>query len=304
MSHWLLTLVTMAHCAHPVVPMCCKPVADQTLGVGPPPDGGRIRAVLQTKLFRNRCCCNWLGRLTSHWLKGKLPRGILGTNCRMCQVILVPLDCVETAVSYWAVWIGTWERRELFGCLLWDFCKHMWRLTENRMFGFFLWMSREICDDMWVEKKIWKCLQKYVSEDFCHVRWLKLKVYVMQNYVKISENSVKNLEILLNISRVFCKLVDLGSLMYETVVLDIVAIRVRFWTRDEKWGWPWTQAVNCPTFSSSETGVPIASSKSRYSDWKSCRKQVGPPEYLGVRQRVAISQWNSVQRLEILPLAV
>ena len=35
----------------------------------------------------------------------------------------------------------------------------------------------------------------------------------MQNYVKISENSVKNLEILLNISRVFCKLVDLGSLM-------------------------------------------------------------------------------------------
>ena len=36
----------------------------------------------------------------------------------------------------------------------------------------------------------------------------------MQNYVKISENSVKNLEILLNISRVFCKLVDLGSLMY------------------------------------------------------------------------------------------
>ena len=38
----------------------------------------------------------------------------------------------------------------------------------------------------------------------------------MQNYVKISENSVKNLEILLNISRVFCKLVDLGSLMFET----------------------------------------------------------------------------------------
>ena len=36
----------------------------------------------------------------------------------------------------------------------------------------------------------------------------------MQNYVKISENSVKNLEILLNISRVFCKLVDLGSLMH------------------------------------------------------------------------------------------
>ena len=35
----------------------------------------------------------------------------------------------------------------------------------------------------------------------------------MQNYVKISENSVKNLEILLNISRVFCKLVDLGSVM-------------------------------------------------------------------------------------------
>ena len=35
----------------------------------------------------------------------------------------------------------------------------------------------------------------------------------MQNYVKNSENSVKNLEILLNISRVFCKLVDLGSLM-------------------------------------------------------------------------------------------
>ena len=35
----------------------------------------------------------------------------------------------------------------------------------------------------------------------------------MQNYVKISENSIKNLEILLNISRVFCKLVDLGSLM-------------------------------------------------------------------------------------------
>ena len=31
----------------------------------------------------------------------------------------------------------------------------------------------------------------------------------MQNYVEISENSVKNLEILLG----FCKLVDLGSLM-------------------------------------------------------------------------------------------
>ena len=31
--------------------------------------------------------------------------------------------------------------------------------------------------------------------------------------MKISENSVKNLEILLNMSRVFCKLVDLGSLM-------------------------------------------------------------------------------------------
>ena len=41
-----------------------------------------------------------------------------------------------------------------------------------------------------------------------------MDVYVMQNYVKISENSAKNLEILLNISRVFCKLVDLGSLMF------------------------------------------------------------------------------------------
>ena len=36
----------------------------------------------------------------------------------------------------------------------------------------------------------------------------------MQNYVNILENSVKNLEILVNISRVFCKLVDLGSLMF------------------------------------------------------------------------------------------
>ena len=49
-----------------------------------------------------------------------------------------------------------------------------------------------------------------------------MKVYVMQNYVKISENSVKNLEILLNISRVFCKLVDLGSLMGSTHAVNIV----------------------------------------------------------------------------------
>ena len=43
----------------------------------------------------------------------------------------------------------------------------------------------------------------------------------MQNYVKISENSVKNLEILLNISRVFCKLVDLGSLMRGAIKITI-----------------------------------------------------------------------------------
>ena len=35
----------------------------------------------------------------------------------------------------------------------------------------------------------------------------------MQSYVKISENSVKNLEILLNISSFFHKLEYLGSLM-------------------------------------------------------------------------------------------
>ena len=162
---------------------------------------------------RNRCCCNWLGRLTSQWLnKGKLPRGILGTNCRMCQVILVSLDRVETAVCCWTVWIGTWERRELFGSLLWDFCKHMWRLTENCMFGVFLWISREICDDMWVEKNM------KVLAEICEWRFLPRKVTQVGStrhaeFVKISENSVKNLEILLNISRFFCKLVGLGSLM-------------------------------------------------------------------------------------------
>ena len=59
-----------------------------------------------------------------------------------------------------------------------------------------------------------KCLQKYVSEDFCHVRWLQLEVYIIQNSVKISENSVKNLEILLNLSSFFRNFEYLCSLMW------------------------------------------------------------------------------------------
>ena len=74
------------------------------------------------------------------------------------------------------------------------------------------WMSREICDDMWVGKNV-NVLAEICEWRFLPIRWLQLEVYVMQNYVKISENSLKTLEILLYISRLFRKLAHLGSLM-------------------------------------------------------------------------------------------
>ena len=54
-----------------------------------------------------------------------------------------------------------------------------------------------------------------MSEDFCHIRELQLEVYVMQNSVKISENSIKNLEILLNLSSFFRNLEYSCSLMKD-----------------------------------------------------------------------------------------
>ena len=89
-----------------------------------------------------------------------------------------------------------------------------------------IWVSGfsvNVCKNMWWYaswKKISKCLQKYVSKDFCHIRELQLEVYVIQNSVKISENSIENLEILLNLSSFFRNLEYSCSLMESLEVVS------------------------------------------------------------------------------------
>ena len=143
----------------------------------------------------------------------------------MCQVILVSLYCIKTAVPYWTVWIETWEFRKLLWRLLWIFCRHVWRLTKQFVFRVFVRMSRKKCDDMWVFRNMWWCPKKNVSAKFGHVSGLFLYVYVIHNCLNFSRNSAKNLKILLKNS-ILC-----SKLKYSRSLMQILAQNWFFHTR-------------------------------------------------------------------------
>ena len=94
-------------------------------------DAGCLRSSTSS-LGSGTVAVSWVGCLPNGWLKRKQPGIILSIDWKMCQVILVSLDCIKTVVPYWTVWIWTWEFRKLLWRLL---CRHVWRLTKQFVFG-------------------------------------------------------------------------------------------------------------------------------------------------------------------------